>query len=350
MKLLVFSTDRLIAQEGSFARERHSKYGGVFDEVHIIIFSLKKHNLFSKKIADNVFVYPTNSISRLLYGFDAIKIGKKLRVDVVTAQDPFETGLVAYFLGLPFQVQLHTDIFSTHFTYSFLNKIRVLISKFVLKKANCVRVVSKTIQKKLKRDSFVLPIFIRQKKTTKEISYPFQFTILMVSRLTKEKNLSFALRSFKEILSKNSQVGLVLVGDGPEREALVRLSKELGIEKNVVFEGWKEDLENYYSAADLLLHTSLYEGYGMVLIEAALAGLPIVSTPVGIAAELPVVLCNQNDRSSVVDSVHNIISDESFRNNVISDLCKSVDGFVMSEDKYLTEYRNSINVCLKRKS
>lgn len=346
MKLLILSTDRNIAKEGTLSYSRHSKYGNLFNEVHIIIFSLKKHNIASEKIADNVFIYPTNSSYRLFYGLDAIKIGRKLNVDFVTAQDPFETGFVAYFLGKPFQVQIHTDIFSKYFTRSFLNKIRVVISKFVLPRATCVRVVSKTIQKKLKRDSFVLPIFVPQKEVTKEIEYQFSFTILMVGRLTKEKNLSFALRSFKEILNKNPDVGLVIIGDGPEKSNLIKLSQKLGIGKNVVFEGWKDDIENYYNSADLFLHTSLYEGYGMVFIEAALSGLPIVSTSVGIAQELPVVLCDQDDISSVVDSVSKIIEDESFRNNVIGGLCKSVSDFVKTEEEYLKEYLNGIKNCL----
>lgn len=348
MKLLILSTDRNIAKVGSLAYSRHSKYGSAYKEVHIIISSLKKHHLVDVKIAENVFIHPTNSMSRLFYGFDSIRIGKKLEVDFITAQDPFENGLVALFLRKPFQVQIHTDIFSQYFTKDFLNKIRIVISKFVLPQADCVRVVSKTIQDKLKRDSTVLPIFVQQKQATREIKYPFSFTILMVNRLTKEKNIPFALEAFKEILKGNPDVGLVLIGDGPEKERLIKLSKKLGIEKNVVFEGWKDDLENYYASADMLLHTSLYEGYGMVFIEAILAGLPIVSTPVGIAQELPVVLCNQNNITGVIDSVDKIINHELFRNNVINDLRKSVDDFVVSEDEYLTKYHNLIKTCAKK--
>src|SRR3989344_7606147 len=98
MKVLMISTDRKIFEDGSAVRARMIEYGKLFDELHIVVFT--KRNLNVKiQISKNVFAYPTNSLSRFLYIFDAIKIGAsiikncKLKIEncVITTQDPFET-------------------------------------------------------------------------------------------------------------------------------------------------------------------------------------------------------------------------------------------------------------------
>ena len=78
---------------------------------------------------------------------------------------------------------------------------------------------------------------------------------------------------------------MVIVGEGPERHTL-----ELGIRKyelrdSVVIEPWTDDMVSYYKTADLFLLTSNYEGYGRTVVEAAIAGLPVVMTDVGCAGE-----------------------------------------------------------------
>ncbi|MEK7613187.1 MAG: glycosyltransferase, partial [Patescibacteria group bacterium] len=75
-----------------------------------------------------------------------------------------------------------------------------------------------------------------------------------------------------------------VLGRGSELNSLQSLAQELGIEANVVFEPYQDPFP-FYKAADLLLLTSQYEGYGMVIVEALLSGCPVVSLDVGIAGE-----------------------------------------------------------------
>lgn len=80
-----------------------------------------------------------------------------------------------------------------------------------------------------------------------------------------------------------------IVGDGPERPTLNRLAERLGIISHVCFHGrlsWGETLFRYYREADLLLMASTSEGASRTLIEGMAFGLPIITTPVGIAPEL----------------------------------------------------------------
>jgi glycosyltransferase involved in cell wall biosynthesis len=75
------------------------------------------------------------------------------------------------------------------------------------------------------------------------------------------------------------------------------LSRSLGIEKQVVFAGWVNNLMAYYGIADVVLCTSQYEGYGLALVEAHQAGRPIVSTDVGVARELGASIVEHQPRA-----------------------------------------------------
>ena len=108
----------------------------------------------------------------------------------------------------------------------------------------------------------------------------------MASRLTKEKNIGMAIEAMKEVVKERPKTGLIIVGDGPEREALELKTTNYKLKTNIIFENWTDDLASYYKTADLFLLTSNYEGYGRTIIEAMAANCPIVMTDVGLAGEV----------------------------------------------------------------
>jgi glycosyltransferase involved in cell wall biosynthesis len=79
------------------------------------------------------------------------------------------------------------------------------------------------------------------------------------------------------------------VGDGSEHGHLIALAHQLNIADRVFFENEKESLP-YYTIADLVLVPSLYEGYGIVIVEARAAGKPVISTDVGVAREMGAIV------------------------------------------------------------
>jgi len=103
--------------------------------------------------------------------------------------------------------------------------------------------------------------------------------LLYVGPLMERKGIDYLIKAMPQILKEHSGVGLVILGDG-EKEWLENLAKELGVRKNIRFEGFvpEDDLPEYYKAADIFVFPSLLEGFGMVLVEAMASGLPIVST------------------------------------------------------------------------
>jgi glycosyltransferase involved in cell wall biosynthesis len=79
---------------------------------------------------------------------------------------------------------------------------------------------------------------------------------------------------------------LLIVGEGPDRRAYERLIAKYRLEDSVRLAGWQQHTEPFLRAADVLVLSSNYEGWGMAVVEALRAGLPVVMTDVGLAGEV----------------------------------------------------------------
>ncbi len=102
-----------------------------------------------------------------------------------------------------------------------------------------------------------------------------------VGRFVEQKNHRFLIDIFNEVHKQNENSILLLVGQGPLMEEMKEKVKTLGIEDSVKFLGQRNDVNELYNAMDLFLFPSLYEGLGMVVVEAQVSGLPcVVSTKI----------------------------------------------------------------------
>jgi glycosyltransferase involved in cell wall biosynthesis len=109
--------------------------------------------------------------------------------------------------------------------------------------------------------------------------------VLYVGSLTPEKRLDRLLSVFQQVRMTLTDAQLWIVGDGPLRDTLKRLSMNTGLDAAVHFMGVQSDVASYMGAADLLALTSDTEGIPGVILEAGLLGLPAVATNVGGVAE-----------------------------------------------------------------
>ncbi|MEQ1500195.1 MAG: glycosyltransferase [Parcubacteria group bacterium] len=373
MNVLSIGTDRKIFENESAVYSRSKDYASKVHEYHSIVFSLKNHNLKAYK-HENLFVYPTNSSYRILYILDAIKIGKDIikkagfsgNNTVVSCQDPFETGIVGYFLSkkffIPLQLQIHTDFLSPYFKKNFLNIIRVFIAKFLVPRAQGIRVVSSVICDSiknrfpnLKSRIDILPIFVDLKKKDEVVvgKESNSKNILIASRLTKEKRIDVAIKSFKKVLDKVSDVKLIIAGDGPEKVNLLELVKKLNMSDGISFFGWQNDIFSIYPNAQIFLLTSEYEGYGMTLIEAGASGLPIVTTEVGIAktdifknGENSFV-CPVGDVDCLSRSLIDLVTNEEKRKLFSERMKDSIRRVEITKEEYVSKYVDLLKKLLK---
>ncbi|MEW9671325.1 glycosyltransferase family 1 protein [Ammoniphilus sp. 3BR4] len=119
-----------------------------------------------------------------------------------------------------------------------------------------------------------------------------------IGRFTKQKNHVFVVELFSAYLKKEPNAHLVLVGEGNERENIERLVREKNIEDKVHFLGLRNDIEYILSSIDLFLFPSLYEGLGIVLVEAQAAGIPcLISDVIPAEADLNIGLIKRQSLS-----------------------------------------------------
>ena len=136
-----------------------------------------------------------------------------------------------------------------------------------------------------------LDSFKYDKKVRKEIRKELnisddKFVIGHVGRFVQQKNHTFILDIFNEVYKENKNALLVLVGQGPLVDEMKNKCNELNISEAVMFVGQRTDVNKLYQAFDYFLFPSLYEGLGMVAIEAQCAGLPcLCSTEVPMVAK-----------------------------------------------------------------
>ncbi|MBX4189051.1 glycosyltransferase [Candidatus Parcubacteria bacterium] len=285
LKVLMISSDRNILVPGSVVRGRMEEFGGLVEELHIVIFSLRTKGFESGQIASNVWVYPTSSRSKWFYIQDAFRIGGQIisknnflkSRSLLTVQDPFEAGLVGVWIKkkwhLPLEIQMHIDPMFLDGYDRPLDVIRKQIARRTLVAADSLRVVAKFIKDRIekslplvKKFIYVLPVYIDKEKVKSfqasfdlHERYGLRFVVLMVARLTPQKNLPLALRVLKAVHASFPDTGLVVIGAGVDEEKLKSLAKRLGIEAQVVFAGWQEDLASYYKTSDVFMQTSKFE-------------------------------------------------------------------------------------------
>ena len=107
--------------------------------------------------------------------------------------------------------------------------------------------------------------------------------LLAVSRLTRQKGVDVAIRALPAL---PSDTVLVVLGEGPERSALTRLAQELRLEGRVFLPGRVPDVAAWLRRADLFVHPARWEGFGLAVLEAMLAELPVVASNVSSLPEL----------------------------------------------------------------
>ena len=331
MNVLMFSTDRALFDKNSPVHARLIEQTELVRKLRVVVLGPKKDGEMKEKGGKHLIIFGTQSASRFFYMSDAYRIGRRIIQGhkhnnwVVTAQDPFWTGPVAFLVarisGVAFHLQLHTDIFSRGWRghgltrrllhpwilFRDVNELRAMLEQllypmalFLLRHADGVRVISE----RLLRGTLMLgvtmeqitkvPIFANVRHFLEATpafdlhrSYSeFSRIVLSLGRLQPEKNYHGLIRAFVQVHKEHDDTLLLIVGNGPERERLLFLARSLGLEDCVKILPWARDVATYYKTCDVYVQPSIYEGWGLAVIEAMASGAPVVMADVGCAGEM----------------------------------------------------------------
>lgn len=108
--------------------------------------------------------------------------------------------------------------------------------------------------------------------------------ILYMGRLAnKQKNVSML---FNALDGLEGEWKLDIFGDGEDKSWLRGLAKAIEINENIYWHGWKQNPWTFIKEASILVLTSKFEGFGLVIVEALSRGIPVISTECGIASEI----------------------------------------------------------------
>ena len=150
--------------------------------------------------------------------------------------------------------------------------------------------------------------------------------ICHIGRFITAKNHEFLIDMAKEMIQKNNKVKLVLVGDGDLKNHIEDKVKSIGIEKNIYFTGIRKDIPSILNSVDLFILPSIYEGLGVVLLEAQASKIPcLVSEAIQPEVDLGIGLVKKLNlscgASKWADEANKIINEN--KNNDI-DIIKAV--------------------------
>ena len=165
-----------------------------------------------------------------------------------------------------------------------LNKYRKSNTSFITISNDVKKNLLSQLDKKLCDNVILLENAINYKKFNKSSKPKFnsnQIKLVSIGRLYQNKNHIYLVDVLKEIKLKNKNAYLTIIGDGPEIHKIKKRALKLKVLKNINFLGLVNELENELSKHHILVHSALHEAFGLVLLEAMAAGLPVVCLDAG---------------------------------------------------------------------
>lgn len=188
--------------------------------------------------------------------------------------------------------------------------------------------------------------FPRETKSiiTKEFDIPTaKFLIGFVGPMSPIKKIDILIEAYANISYEKCR--LMIVGSGQEEKKLKKLVSELGIDNDVIFTGWRDDIPEIMSALDLLVLPSEYEGCPMVLLEGLGCDTPCIGSDVGGITEIlkhGELLFAPLNVNELKDKLELFMNNEGYYNKIKSLCLKRKNNFVFDWDGEVTKIINQV--------
>jgi glycosyltransferase involved in cell wall biosynthesis len=295
--------------------------------------------------ARSIYFDPEDKLMKYGVALDGLMALRSEEYDIVHIHTPF----VAHYLGLKLAHLLDVPCVETYHTFfeDYLHHYLPFIPKVIAKgiarfisrrQCNAVDAIVAPSQPMLdvlrqygvKSKAEVVPTGLQAHSFAKADGAAFRAKYgiaadrpmgLFVGRVAFEKNISFLLRMWVDLIKKQPNALLVVAGEGPAEASLHALSKELNLEDNIKFIGYLDrntELNACYQSADVFVFSSLSETQGLVLLEAMAQSTPVVAIAElgtkSILVEGEGALIAPHDAVIFADKVHAVLSDKAHRN------------------------------------
>lgn len=147
---------------------------------------------------------------------------------------------------------------------------------------------------------------------------PDAILVGMACRLVEQKGVAYGLEAFARLKDTFPNTHLLIAGEGSLRESLEAQTKTLGLDGRVRFLGWRADTPRFLAGLDILLSPSLWEGFGLVLLEAMAQQTPIIASNVSAIPEVVVnestgLLVLPRDVEALTEALARLLADKPLR-------------------------------------
>lgn len=272
-----------------------NRYASQGYEIILVIMKGKQDN---NEIAKNVKVISLN-LSRIRLGiFKLASIFRSEKPNSILSVSPSTNvvvGLAHYFYSVPHLIfrepNLLDEIFAKGYWESllYIKAMQLTYARASVIIANSKDTKQNLIKNKITNDEKIKVIpnpvvtVNLQSKKVNDCNHSWLINnnykvVISVGRLTRQKNHSLLIKAFAKVKVEIKNAKLIILGNGDLKKYLLNLSKSFGLEEDIDFVKYQDNPYPFYKEADVFVLSSIYEGFGNVIVEALACGTPVIST------------------------------------------------------------------------
>ncbi|MCL4366224.1 glycosyltransferase [Patescibacteria group bacterium] len=358
---IAYFTDTFLPQINGVATALANQATALGKKGHnVLIFTPKLDNIKREKFkAENVQVVHLPTIPALLYpefklgvfGLPrVIKYLIKFKPDIIHLHSPLTVGMdaimAAKLLNKPLVGTVHVYLPDSAYLRWLKYELAVKIVdnvvehylNFMFAQCDLILAPSKMLVEELRKRGFKKPIMylpngvtskqpeLLSEKTKNSLKRKYglkEKVILHFGRLSYEKNVDLLIKAFHLLTKTRSNISLFIIGDGPAKKELVKLTKKIGIEKQTIFTGFMDHQTLISSGllylGDVFATASTMENNPMAVLEAQMHGLPIIGVKQAGLIELISsngFLVKPGDTKELAEKIEKILFDEKLANQM----------------------------------
>jgi glycosyltransferase involved in cell wall biosynthesis len=300
-RVLFISRDESLLTPTQQSLDGYTNVADLFDEVHILIL---RQGISTKtpvmRVADNVWLYTATNKN----WWSVPLCGKKLveeqlvfaegfRPDLIVARDPYESALLAIFLGRkytrPVQIHVLENYLSEEFRRSLpTNRWRRYVPRFTIPRVKSVRTATKILLDLVTKQFGVTDISVLPRLNSYEALInvptsidlkakykPFVFIMLYIGKLSHDSTFFRALDAARFGL-RNPHLGMIVLGEGAAQKEFEKRAEILQVRPQVVFEPTVKDVVPYLKSANVLIVSDTTTESEEMVLRGAAAGIPMI--------------------------------------------------------------------------